>query len=313
MDTEPPLAESAADPCPIGMRGIVPSLNTPFDAQGRVDEPAVRRLVEETVSAGCQGILAIAVAGEQASLSLSEKDRTARIITETAAGRIPVIVSVTAQAAADSRQLASMARSAGATGICCQAPSGLQGGDLLSHFQSIADQGPDVLMIQDLDWGGGGLPLDQIGRLFEAIPTFQCLKIETVPAGPKYTAVLDLTGGALHVSGGWAVGQMIEALDRGVHAFMPTTMDRLYVAIHRAHRSGNRDAARALFDRLLPVLAFSNQHIDVSIRFFKMLRQAEGLFSTDTCRPPVPPLDKFQLGEARRLIGYVMALHADLP
>ncbi|MEO1249219.1 MAG: dihydrodipicolinate synthase family protein [Pseudomonadota bacterium] len=301
-----------ADPCPIGMRGIVPSLNTPFDAQGNVDEAALRRLVDETIAAGCQGILAIAVAGEQSSLTLSEKDRMARIITETAKGRLPVVISVTSQTASESRQLAAMARSANAAGICCQAPSGLQGEDLLSFFQSVADQGPNLLMIQDLDWGGGGLPLGQIERLFTAIPAFQCLKIETVPAGPKYTAVLDATGGALHVSGGWAVGQMIDALDRGVHAFMPTTMDRLYVAIHQAHCSGNRDAARALFDRLLPVLAFSNQHIDVSIRFFKMLRQAEGVFSTDTCRPPIPPLDEFQLGEARRLIRYVKALQCDV-
>lgn len=300
------------DPCPVGMRGIVPSLNTPFDDRDQVDEAALRRLVQETIAAGCQGMLAIAVAGEQGSLKFSEKDRMARVITETAAGQLPVIVSVTSNDVSECRRLSAMARAAGAGGICCQAPAGLNGDALIPFFQTVAEAGPDLLMIQDLDWGGGGLPLDVIERLFDVIPSFQCLKIETVPAGPKYSAVLQATGGALHVSGGWAVSQMIDALDRGVHAFMPTTMDRIYVAIYQAHRSGDWAVARALFDRLLPVLAFSNQHIDVSIRFFKMLRLVEGLFSTNHCRPPVPPLDPLQTAEAQRLIGYVNEFEADL-
>ena len=35
---------------------------------------------------------------------------------------------------------------------------------------------------------------------------------------------------------------------------------------------------------MLPVLEFSNQHIEISIRFFKDLRKAEGVFDTNLCR-----------------------------
>lgn len=301
-----------ADHCPIGMRGIVPSLNTPFDDGGMVDCEALRALVEETVSAGCQGILAIAVAGEQASLTYAEMDRITRVITEKVAGQIPVIISVTADSVAESCRLSAMAKSAGATGVCCQVPRGLSGKPLTDFFDAVANEGPDLLMIQDLDWSGGGLDVAEIVRLFDKLASFRCLKIETVPAGPKYAAVLKQTDGKLHVSGGWAVNQLIDALDRGVHAFMPTAMDRIYVAIYSAYRSGNRDGARALFDRLLPVLAFSNQHIDVSIRFFKMLRHAEGVFSSDFCRPPTKQLDDQQLVEAARLIRCVGEIRSDL-
>ncbi len=296
------------DPCPVAMRGIVPSLNTPFDGNGRIDEAAVRRLVHKTIAAGCPGVLAIAVAGEQASLEPAEKDRIARIVAETAGRRIKVIVSVTSANADASRRLSAMARAAGADGICCQAPAGLSGQPLCDYFAGVADAGPELLMIQDLDWGGGGLALDEIARLFDDIPQFQCLKIETVPAGPKYSEVLQMSDGRLHVSGGWAVSQMIDALDRNVHAFMPTGLDPVYVAIYRAHRSGQREQARHLFEKLLPVLAFANQHIDVSIRFFKMLRQTEGVFATDLCRDAVAPLDPLQLGEALRLVQYALDL-----
>ena len=301
-----------ADRCPIAMQGIVPSLNTPFDDRGMVDCEALRALVEETISAGCQGMLVIAVAGEQASLSYAEKDRITRIITERVAGQIPVIISVTADSVVESRRLSAMAKSAGATGVCCQVPQGLSGRPLTDFFHAVADKGPDLLMIQDLDWDGGGLEVAEIVRLFDDLAPFRCLKIETVPAGPKYSAVLKETGGKLHVSGGWAVNQLIDALDRGVHAFMPTAMDRVYVAIYSAYQSGNRDTARALFERLLPVLTFSNQHIDVSIRFFKMLRYAEGIFSSDFCRPPTKQLDDKHLVEAARLIRYVGNIQSDL-
>jgi 4-hydroxy-tetrahydrodipicolinate synthase len=303
-----PQDPGAEDPCPVGMRGIVPSLNTPFDREGQVDEAAVRRLVETTIATGCQGVLAVAVAGEQASLAMPEKDRIARIITETVARRVPVIISVTSDDPQESRQLSAIARAAGADGICCQAPAGLNRAELADHFAAVADAGPDLLMIQDLDWGGGGLAPDIIVDLFETLAQFRCLKIETVPAGPKYSRVLEMTEGRLHVSGGWAVSQMIDALDRNVHAFMPTAMDPVYVAIHRAHRSGKRNQAQALFERLLPVLAFANQHIDVSIRFFKMLRRTEGVFSTDACRAGVAKLDPLLHAEAERLIRHALEL-----
>jgi 4-hydroxy-tetrahydrodipicolinate synthase len=300
---------STADPCPVGMRGIVPSLNTPFDEADRVDEAAVARLTERSVASGAAGLLVIAVAGEQASLSRAEKERVAWIVVEVTAGRIPVVVSVTSADTAESEALAGLARRAGADGICCQVPAGLAGAALDAALARIAAAGPDLLMIQDLDWGGGGLPIAEIARLFKILPTFRCLKVETVPAGPKYSRVLEATGGRLHVSGGWAVMQMPDALTRGVHAFMPTTLDPVYVAIYDAHRRGKVEAARALFERLLPIVAFSNQHIDVSIRFFKRLRHAEDLFATDRCRVP-GPLDAVQEAECERMIRRALDLQA---
>jgi len=299
--------KAAGDPCLVGMRGIVPSLNTPFTADDRVDEASVRRLVERSIAGGAVGLLIVAVAGEQGKLSRAEKERVARVVVEVTGGRVPVVVSVTSPDIDESESLAALARQAKADGICCQAPAGLSGTALETALARIAAAGPDLLMVQDLDWGGGGLPIEEIARLFKSLPTFRCLKVETVPAGPKYSRVIEATEGRLHVSGGWAVMQMPDALARGVHAFMPTTLDPVYVAIYNAWRGGRPEAARALFERLLPIVAFSNQHIDVSIRFFKTLRHAEGVFTTDRCRVP-PPLDEVQNSEAAFMVEHALAL-----
>lgn len=303
-------AGAPGDACPVGMRGIVPSLNTPFTGDDRVDAASLRRLVDATVAAGCVGMLVLAVAGEAASLDPEEKRRAIETIVEQNAGRVPVIVGVTAAAQPDRLALARLARSAGADGICCQAPDGL-GEERLEHaLREVAEAGPGLFMLQDLDWTGPGLPVETIVRLAERVPGFRCLKVETVPAGPKYTRVLAATGGRLHVSGGWAVTQMLDGLARGVHAFMPTALDPLYCAIYRLHHGGRPAEAAALFEAMLPILAFANQHLHVSIRFLKQLRRAEGVFATDRCRPPVPELDPFQQRAADALIARALALQA---
>lgn len=288
----------------LDLYGIVPSLNTPFQADGSVDEPAMRALVEETIAAGCTGLLAIAVAGEQSELTIDEKDRITRIITETNSDRISTFISVTSGDPDESRALSAMARDAGASGICCQVPTDL------AVLPSIADIGPDILMLQDLDWIGDGLPLGTIADLHRTLPTFRSLKVETVNPGKKYSEILR-TLPDLHVGGGWAVSTLPDAFDRGVHAFMPTAMDRIYVAIYQALRSRNPARGQALFDRLLPVLNFSNQHINISIRFFKMMRHREGLFSTDHCRTRLS-MSSSQHTEAIDHIVYVETLRSEL-
>jgi 4-hydroxy-tetrahydrodipicolinate synthase len=293
------------------MRGIVPSLNTPFTADDRIDEGGVASLVDATVNAGAAGMLILAVAGEQGSLSAAEKEQVARIIVARTQHRIPVVMSVTAPEVMASRDLAAVARAIGADGVCCQAPAGLAGDALEDAIARIADAGPDLFMLQDLDWSGGGLPLETILRLFERVQQFRSLKVETVPAGPKYTRVLAATGGRLHVAGGWAVSQMPEALTRGVHAFMPTALDHVYCRIYRLWHAGRHDAARALFERLLPVLAFTQAHINISIRFLKHLRHRQGIFATDRCREPVPALDDIQQAEMAMLVARALALDAE--
>ena len=80
----------------------------------------------------------------------------------------------------------------------------------------------------------------------------------------------------------------------------------------RLFACGEAVAARELHARLAPVLAFSNQHIAVSIRFFKHLRHREGKFSTALCRQGVAELDLHQMHELEVNMDRVLALQAAL-
>ena len=293
------------------MRGLIPSLNTPFDASGELHDASLRRLVEHTVTSGCNGMLGLAVAGEFASMSMDEKVTFVEIVAEQNHHRIPFIVSVTASDIADSLALARQAARAGADGICLQVPDCESRKDRIVILEKVADSGPPILMIQDLDWMGNGLGLDEIVEMYHQIEKFSWLKIETAFAGPKYTAVMDATEGRLNVCGGWTVMQLMDALDREVHGFMPTGLEAVYRDIYNLYQNRDFKGARSRFERLLPVLAFSNQHIEVSIRFFKSLRKAEGLFISDHCRAPMRTLDAIQKKQSEHALKLALLLQQE--
>ncbi len=303
------------EPTPAGpdfMRGIVPSMNTPFLADGAIDVDGIVRSTEAVLRAGVAGMLVLAVAGEADSLDAVEKRLVASTFVRQVAGRVPVVIGCSSARQDERVALAAMARGLGAPAMLCQVPDGLRGEALVAQMAALAAVGPPLLVVQDLEFGGPGLPLADILLLRERVPAFRGLKIETALPGPKYSKVLAATAGGLHVSGGWAAAQMIEALHRGVHAVIPTAMDAIYVEIFRRFSAGEHAAARDLHARLTPVLAFSNQHLDVSIRFFKHLRMREGLFQTAVCRPGVAELDAHQMRELEVHIDRVLALQRRL-
>jgi len=140
--------------------------------------------------------------------------------------------------------------------------------------------------LQDWDATGSGIPVERLLEYVERVPSLRWLKIEVSPAGPKYTELIERGPAGLRVAGGWAVREMMDGLDRGVHAFMPTGLHRTYCEIHRLFVTGRREESSALFERVKPILNFSNQRLELSIAFFKRLLHAQGIYATLNCRVP---------------------------
>ena len=293
------------------MRGIITVLNTPFTVEDAIDVPGLRRNIENAIDAGIAGFLVPALASEVEALSIDERALLISTTIETCAGRVPVIGGTAAPTQSARIELAHEAINLGCTGILVNMPLADEP-SFEKDLAELAELGASFVMLQDWDPAGEGLSIPFITRLFDRIPAFSWLKIEVIPAGPKYSAVLDATGGELNVAGGWAVIQMIEALDRGVHAFMPTGMHRIYAEIYRRYAANDRDGAHVLFDRVLPVLAFSNQRLDISIAFFKHLLHAQNIYETSRCRPPVRDLDAAQMRIADELIARIREIDAQL-
>ena len=294
------------------MRGIIPSLHTPFCRDNKVDILSLQKLIDHTILSGCAGMLVGAVAGENASLSLDEKETIINACVKHNNNRLPLIVSCSANNQYDRITLSRAAKVAGADWILCQTPNNLKGNELTECFNEIADAGPSNLMIQDLSWTDNGMNDEDILLLFENIKKFKGLKIEVLNSGPKYSRILKATNHKLHLSGGWAIMGMIEALNRWVYAFIPSTMEVIYNQIYNLFIEKKINKARDLFSTILPILSFTHQHIDIAIKFSKMLRVREEIFTTELCRSPISEFDIYQLEEANIHIEKVISLQNNI-
>lgn len=297
---------------PIGVMGV---LQTPFLQSREIDWISYEKLIEDALDAAIDGFLVPAIASENAWLSLEEKLLLARKVQEIVHTSVPVFWAAGSTDPSICQRVIEEAGLHGAAGCVVAVPSSLytQPDLIPAFFMEVVQDMQICLMIQDWEPGGTGLPLETIRILFEMIPQFRAIKIETLPAGPKYSMILSEFGGELHVSGGWAVQQYIEGLDRGVHAMIPEcSMIRIYKRIDSLHRMRLREDARALFWRLLPVLAFTNQELDTSIRFFKRLLVRKGIFQTSVVRLQSPGFDTHSERVADELIEHVLEIEKNL-
>jgi len=275
------------------LRGIVTVLNTPFSDSGEIDFQSLKRNIREALSAGVAGFLTPAMASEVQKLNFDERLAIVDCALETVEGEVPVFAGTASASLVESQDILRKYVDLGCSHVLIQLPYNSEK-QFKQEFKRLAETGPEVIMLQDWDASGYGLPDQLIMDLFESVPAFRCLKVETTPAGSKYSSMLKLSKGNLHVGGGWAVNQMMDGLQRGVHAFMPTGMHWIYSRIFSEFQLGNVQEATALFHKLQPVLAFSNQNLDISIHFFKRLLWKQGIYSSPAVRQPILPFDDVQ-------------------
>ena len=264
---------------------------------------------------GAAGLLVPAVASEAAHLTVAERETVLSLAIEQSAGTVPVIAGISAETAAESARLGEGAQRAGANAVLAAVPARFYQrlDEVPRFFRAIHDAVELPLIIQDLQFNGPGLPVALIAELAGCLERLRGVKIETVPAGPKYTAVRSALGPGFFICGGWAVPQMIEALDRGVDAMIPeASMVPVYQRIDALYREGCRDEALSLFRQLLPVLSFSNQDLRTSIAFFKRLLVRLGVFETAVMRESGFEWDEFNSRTAGELIGLYLSIEAGL-
>ena len=71
--------------------GVFPAMLMPFDQEGLVNESELRKYVDFLIEGGLHGLFPISSVGESIHMSMPEKRRAMEIVTDQAAGRVPVV------------------------------------------------------------------------------------------------------------------------------------------------------------------------------------------------------------------------------
>ena len=121
-------------------KGVFVAIVTPFK-NGKIDEEALRGLIDFQIAGGVDGIVPCGTTGESATLNHEEHDQVIRIAVDACKGKARVLAGTGSNSTQEAIQLSRNAKNAGAEGLLQITPyynKPNQEG-LYHHFSSIAD------------------------------------------------------------------------------------------------------------------------------------------------------------------------------
>ena len=121
-------------------KGVFVAIVTPFK-NGKIDEEALRGLIDFQIAGGVDGIVPCGTTGESATLNHEEHDQVIRIAVDACKGKASVLAGTGSNSTQEAIQLSRNAKNAGADGLLQITPyynKPNQEG-LYHHFSSIAD------------------------------------------------------------------------------------------------------------------------------------------------------------------------------
>lgn len=152
------------------LRGVIPAVITPFDAQGRIDEEKLKAEIEFHLSSGVSAVCAGGTTGEGAGMSPDDVSQLNRCFSEQVGGSVPVIAGIIPNTTEEAIRLALAAKSAGAAALQVTPPHYLfrhATAELVSYYCQIQRAtGLEIILYNVLPWGQ--LTPDQVEELIEA-------------------------------------------------------------------------------------------------------------------------------------------------
>jgi len=236
---------------------IITAMVTPFDANGEIDFPATKNLVEHLIQNGSDGEVVAGTTGESPTLSSEEKVALFKFVVETAKGRIPVIAGTGSNNTRASISLTKQAEEVGVDGIMLVTPyynKPSQEG-MFRHFEAIAASTHLPVMLYNIPGRSVvNLSVDTVVRL-SAIDNIVSIKeasgnldaaaeiIERTPDSfTLYSGDDSLTLPLLAIGGNGIVSVAAHIIGNEMQEMISN------------FRNGNTAAAAALHRKLLPVM-----------------------------------------------------------
>jgi 4-hydroxy-tetrahydrodipicolinate synthase len=272
--------------------GVITALVTPLRGDA-VDEEALRRLVDEQIASGVDGLVPVGTTGESPTLTNEEHLRVIQLVVEATRKRVPVIAGTGSNSTRETIEMSAAARKVGADGLLLVTPYYNRPGQehLYRHFKAVVEAVPLPSVLYNVP-GRTACDLlpETIVRLAE-LPQVVGVK-EATGSALRASQVLAQLGSkndqVALLSGDDATAFPLFALGaRGVISVVSNVAPKQMSAMWDAAAAGDWKKARELHYRLLPLgegLFVEANPIPVKTAMAMMGRIA------DEIRPPLYPL-----------------------
>ncbi|MBS7350921.1 MAG: 4-hydroxy-tetrahydrodipicolinate synthase [Comamonas sp.] len=241
----------------VALQGSIVALITPMQADGSVDYPALRKLIDWHIEEGTHCIGVVGTTGESPTVTVEEHCEIIRVAVEQAAGRVPVMAGCGGNSTREAIALAQYAKKVGADSQLQVVPyynRPTQEG-IYQHFKAIAEAVSDLPMVlynvpgrtvadMQHDTVLRLAQIDSIIGIKEATGNIERAQwlIQEVPAGFGVYSGDDPTAVALMLCGG-----------HGNISVTANVAPRLMSQLCTAAIAGDRDTAMRIQRQLMPV------------------------------------------------------------
>jgi 4-hydroxy-tetrahydrodipicolinate synthase len=290
--------------------GVYPIAPTPFFEDGTIDAGSIDRLVDFYLECGSTGLTVLGQLGEAPKLEHAESVAVATQMIRRA-GRLPVVVGVSAPGFAAMRALTHEVMSKGAAGVMIAPPNTLRTDDQIVGYyrQAVEAIGADVpFVLQDypLTFSVQMTP-GVIRRIVGELPSCVMLKHEDWPGLEKISTLRswEKEGAMRHITiltgnNGLFLDYEMERGADGAntgYAFPDMLCD-----VVRLSAAGQREEAHDMFDAHLPLLRYEQQPgVGLSVRKYILMRR--GLIRCEAQRRPAAPFTDKARAEVDHLLA----------
>ena len=281
--------------------GITPILSMPFDEHEQIDLDALCAQVDFLDGSGVRAV-GFGFASEIVKLSPDELVSAISTVTSHVNGSLDVMGTVGGRSVREIVEAGEAIAGTGVDVLMMRPPMGVTS---LDHIRdcctelAVATGLP--LVIQDAPvWTEVELAADLLAQLVEQTPQIIALKLEPTDPVQKMRDVVPLLGDEVSILGGAGGATFMEELDLGSHGTVPfTVLASRFVRAQELHAAGQREAAQAHFDELMPLLrlCLSGGNQDGPFFLFKELLRRKGVFPSARLRSPAEDVDPRLLSE----------------
>jgi 4-hydroxy-tetrahydrodipicolinate synthase len=240
------------------LSGVLTALSTPFTQDETLDVATLRKVVDRSIDAGVDGVVAAGSTGEVGALSSQERLLLIETVIEHTAGRVPVIAQTGATSTAEAIRLSQAAEKAGADVLMLITPyyEPLSLEETVAYIKDVAGSVELPIMLYNIP-AVTGVNLDPatVRSLAEDVPNIRYIK----DSSANWEQALQLIHHHSDVIGtfiGWDA-YLYSALAEGAAGVMAGTANVVpeeIVAVARLIAEGDLIGAREQWNVLYPVI-----------------------------------------------------------
>lgn len=238
--------------------GVLSALVTPFAEDGRVDDKQLRAVVDRSVDAGLDAVVAGGGTGEVASLDDDERAQIFEVVVDQTAGRVPVVANIGGLTAPRVIRLGQAAERAGADVVMLITPyyEQLSAQETERFIQQVAG-GVDlpIMLYNNPSVTGTNLGAETLAKLGRTIDNVQYVK-DSSKDWEQALRLIHHHRDDIGLIVGWDSFLFSALLEgaTGIMAGAANVVPDEIAAVAQALRAGDVEGARTLWLRLFPVI-----------------------------------------------------------